>query len=301
MFVGTNNAVRIAALKSIGGLQDSVTEDMATSLVLHTARNPETGCNWSSVYTPDVVAVGEGPESFTDYFVQQARWSGGTNQLLVSRFWRSAPRLDRHRLLHYSLLTSYYPTAAISWVLGAVNGIVYFALGAGGSIVNGRTWLMFYVNAVALQLALYIYNRRHNVSPRELEGTPGVLGMMMSALSAPIYVSSLFGAAIGRNTTFKVTPKGGAAHRDSLGTFRLHLVWAVVFAIPLVLSFPLHNDRLAMRLWSLASLAVCLLPVAIWCVGRLRDHRSSRATARSTLRQSNAKRQVESALAMETQ
>ena len=32
MLVGTNNAVRIRALREIGGLQDSITEDMATSL-----------------------------------------------------------------------------------------------------------------------------------------------------------------------------------------------------------------------------------------------------------------------------
>jgi len=31
MLVGTNNAVRISALRDIGGLQDSITEDLATS------------------------------------------------------------------------------------------------------------------------------------------------------------------------------------------------------------------------------------------------------------------------------
>lgn len=33
MLVGTNNAVRIAALQAIGGLQDSITEDAATSIL----------------------------------------------------------------------------------------------------------------------------------------------------------------------------------------------------------------------------------------------------------------------------
>src|SRR3712207_8100355 len=32
MFVGTNNAVRLSALRAIGGLQDSITEDAATSV-----------------------------------------------------------------------------------------------------------------------------------------------------------------------------------------------------------------------------------------------------------------------------
>ncbi|MFD7315026.1 glycosyltransferase [Streptomyces sp. NPDC059883] len=42
MFVGTSNAVRIRALKQIGGLYDSITEDMATGFEMHRARNPRT-------------------------------------------------------------------------------------------------------------------------------------------------------------------------------------------------------------------------------------------------------------------
>ena len=61
MLVGTNNAVRIDALLAVGGLSDSVTEDMATSLVIHSTRNPATSRRWRSVYTPDVLAIGEGP------------------------------------------------------------------------------------------------------------------------------------------------------------------------------------------------------------------------------------------------
>ncbi len=61
MLVGTNNALRVSALRQIGGFQDSITEDMATGLALHGARNPKTARRWTSVYTPDVVAVGEGP------------------------------------------------------------------------------------------------------------------------------------------------------------------------------------------------------------------------------------------------
>jgi len=42
MLVGTNNAMRIEALVAIGGLKDSVTEDLATSIAVHSTRNPKT-------------------------------------------------------------------------------------------------------------------------------------------------------------------------------------------------------------------------------------------------------------------
>jgi cellulose synthase/poly-beta-1,6-N-acetylglucosamine synthase-like glycosyltransferase len=277
MLVGTNNAVRLEALRQVGGFQDSITEDMATSLALHTKRNPVTSNRWTSVYTPDLVAVGEGPTSFTDYFSQQDRWSRGTDEILLKRFWRLAHRLKPRAFVHYFLLTAYYPTAAIAWVLGSINAILYFALGAGGVVVPAHIWLMLYVDAAALQIGLYFYNRRHNVSPHEKKGSAGVSGMLISALSAPIYAASLAAVMLGRSSGFVTTPKGEASTRDSWVTFRKHLLWALAFGVPLALSFVTANGHLSMRAWSIASLAVCLTPLAIWRAERVRQRREEAA------------------------
>jgi Glycosyl transferase family group 2 len=276
MLVGTNNALRVSALRQIGGFQDSITEDMATSVIFHTTRNPETNKRWTSVYTPDVVSVGEGPASFTDYFSQQDRWSRGTDEVLVRRFWRMAHRLGPRAMVHYLLLTAYYPTAAIAWILGAVNAILYFALGAGGVVVPAHLWLMLYVDAAALQIGLYFFNRRHNISPHEKKGSAGVAGMLISALSAPIYAASLAAVALRRSRGFVTTPKGDASTRDTLITFRKHVLWALVFGVPLLFSFVLGHHHFSMRAWSVASLIVCLLPVAIWRVELARERRTER-------------------------
>lgn len=282
MLVGTNNALRLSALRQVGGFADSITEDMATSLALHASRNPETSRRWTSVYTPDVVSVGEGPASFTDYFSQQDRWSRGTDEVLARRFWRSAHRLGPRALLHYLLLTCYYPTAAIAWILGAVNAILYFALGAGGVVVPAHLWLMLYVDAAALQVGLYFFNRRHNVSPHEKKGSAGVEGMLISALSAPIYAASVAAVALRRSRGFITTPKGDASTRDTVITFRQHLLWALVFGVPLAFSFVFGHHHFSMRGWSFASLIVCLLPVAIWRVELARERRARRAAEPKT-------------------
>ncbi len=264
MLVGTNNAVRVGALRQVGGFQDSITEDMATGLALHGARNPETSQRWTSVYTPDVVAVGEGPSSFSDYFSQQDRWSRGTDEVLTGKLWRVAHRLSPRSLANYAYLLCYYPTVAIAWVLGALNGLLYFSLGAGGVEVPAHLWLMLYLDAATLQVGLYFYNRRHNVSPHEEEGSAGMMGLLISALSAPIYAASLAAVMLRQATGFVITPKGDAGSRDRLATFRKHLLWALVFGLPLAIGVLLGRDHASMRVWSLLSLALCLLPVGIW-------------------------------------
>jgi cellulose synthase/poly-beta-1,6-N-acetylglucosamine synthase-like glycosyltransferase len=281
MLVGTNNAVRIAALRQVGGFQDSVTEDLATSVEIHAARNPETGRRWTSVYTPDVIAVGEGPSTFSDFFSQQFRWALGANFITLRRFWRVAHRLPPRQIVNYALLLSYYPTTAIAWILGILSCSLYLTLGVHGVRVPGRLWLMLYADTAALQVGLYCWNRRHNVSPHESAGSSGVAGMFVSMLATPVYVSSLLAAVTGRRRTFVVTSKGAAASTDSLRTFRRHLLWSVAMTAPLIAALVLKHDDLWIHVWALLALAVCVVPIGIWRVsgGRTGKPRSRREHA----------------------
>ncbi|MEV6299424.1 glycosyltransferase family 2 protein [Actinoplanes sp. NPDC051861] len=264
MLVGTNNAVRIAALKEVGGLQDSITEDMATSLKLHASKNPATGNRWRSVYTPDVLAVGEGPSSWTDYFTQQDRWSRGTDEVVVRRFAGLSWRLGTGRALHYALLMSYYPLTALAWLLGAANAAGFLLLGAKGVQVPEQVWLMLYVDAALFQIALYLFNRRHNVSPHEGSGSSGLSGMLASTLCTPVYVSSLVSAVLGRRTGFVVTPKGDSASPDRLATFAPGLRWAALYAAMLAVAPFIDHVDAAMYAWPALNLVICLTPAAVW-------------------------------------
>ena len=268
MLVGTNNAMRIAALRAIGGLQDSITEDLATSLVFHASVNPSTGGRWTSVYTPDVLAVGEGPSSWTDFFTQQYRWSRGGDEVFFRQFHHSMFRLERRQLLHYIVLLSYYPTTATAWLLGTLNGALYLTLGTGGVVIDPKLWLMFYADVLLMQIAVYLWLRPYNISPHEKDGSSGTAGMFISALTVPVYVTSLLQTLRGSAVNFVVTPKGAAMSVDTWRTFRLHLRWGAVIAAPLVASIWLGHSQFAMRAWSVLAVIVCTLPALVWRLER---------------------------------
>ncbi|MFK4274453.1 hypothetical protein ACI2L5_57950, partial [Streptomyces milbemycinicus] len=106
-------------------------------------------------------------------------------------------------------------------------------------------------------------------------------GMLLSALSAPIYAKSLCDAVLRRTSRFVVTPKGDSSSPDRLTTFRIHLLWAGVFGCSLIGSFFLGHSHAVMRTWAVLALALCLAPVVIWSVGLLRHGR--RRPARGTV------------------
>lgn len=268
MFVGTNNAVRISALRQIGGLYDSITEDMATGFELHRSRNPATGRFWRSVYTPDVLAVGEGPASWTDLFTQQLRWSRGTYETLFKQYRKSLFTMPAGRRLNYTLMLVYYPMTAVNWLLGILSCALFLWFGASGTQVSSKVWLMLYADAAALQVGLYLWNRRHNVSPHEPAGSGGVAGMALSAVCAPVYLRSLGSAVLRTEGRFVVTPKGGDASPDRLATFRIHLFWAAVLIASLLASVRFEHTHVAMRVWAVLALAIALAPLAVWCVTR---------------------------------
>jgi Glycosyl transferase family 21 len=280
MFVGTNNAVRVSAIKAIGGFYDSITEDMATGLEFHSSRNRRTGQRWSSVYTPDVLAVGEGPSSWTDFFTQQMRWSRGAYETLLTHYGKVAPRLSLGRFFHYNLMILFYPMAAVHWLLGALSGPLYLGLGASALSVSAKVWLMLYGDAMAMQLALYCWSRRHNISPHEPQGSMGMAGMLIGALAGPIYTAAFLATLLRRPSTFVVTAKGNSMSPDRLATFRFHLLWSAVLAGSLTASAFTHHAYPAIRAWAAVVLLVSVLPVLIWGRTLIKLHRHTRRSHR---------------------
>ena len=96
---GTNVVFRRTALESTGGFPTgSLTEDFELSVGLH-----ETG--WTSVYVPQVLASGLGPEDLAAYVSQQHRWARGCMGT-IPRLVRSD--LPWRRKLQYLLSASYF-------------------------------------------------------------------------------------------------------------------------------------------------------------------------------------------------
>jgi cellulose synthase/poly-beta-1,6-N-acetylglucosamine synthase-like glycosyltransferase len=278
MLVGTNVAVRTSAIK--GGYVASITEDMATSFKIHATKSP-TGRTWRSVYTPDLVAVGEGPSSWTDFFAQQTRWSGGTYDFLMRRAWREAFKLRPGAMLHYGLMLTYYPSVAIGWIMGIIISACYLGFGVTSLRTDAGWWLTYYVDVAAMQFVLYWFMRRHNVSPHEPAGSSGLSGMVLSAITAPIYARSLIKVVFRRRLRFDVTAKGSSASPDSLWTFRYSLAWAIVPIVILAIAITHQRPYPTMIAWTGVILTVCLMPVGIWLFDRMRSGRGTEMPPRS--------------------
>lgn len=261
LLIGTNHLYRPAAWAQIDGYQDSIIEDHLTGMRVQATVNPTTGRRWKGVYTPDVLAVGEGPTSWADYFNQQKRWSYGIWEILLRR--RDARRgLSLGQRLMYGCVQFYYPSVAMTLLLGNVATALYLLFGVASIQLHSLTWLALWTASLGSWFVLWFWLRRFNLANHERVEV-GMPGMALALFAGPVYLSAATAAILRRPLAYAVTAKGSKSSRESLSTFRLHLCWAAGAAILLTISFTLGHDYLALRLWSGLILVIGLGPSAI--------------------------------------
>jgi cellulose synthase/poly-beta-1,6-N-acetylglucosamine synthase-like glycosyltransferase len=275
MFVGTNYAVRSVALSQVGGFFPCITEDLATGLAIHMNRNPKTGNHWKSVYTPDVLAIGEGPEFWSTFFSQQWRWAAGAFDATRQLFKTALRDLPAPARTHYILILTFYPIAALAWLVGLVSSLLYMLFGASAISVSWTQFMSLYLMSVVLQLGAYFWNHRRDVSPFTPPGSFGVPGMVITSLTAPIYLSALFGVVLGRKVTFVVTKKGSQKNPDWFKTFALQMKWGLLLIAALIFGREHGRTNAAMTIWIGFQLSVCLLPYALGIPPAFRQHHLS--------------------------
>lgn len=102
-FCGSCGMLRRSALMEIGGFSTkTITEDMETSIVLHSR-------GWKSVYHGETLAYGLAPASAGQYHVQRLRWGQGSMQIMR----KMNPLLQRgltwrQRLLYFASVLTYF-------------------------------------------------------------------------------------------------------------------------------------------------------------------------------------------------
>ncbi|WP_406071049.1 glycosyltransferase family 2 protein [Micromonospora sp. NBC_01638] len=285
LLTGTGHLYRPAAWRSVGGYQDSIIEDHLTSIRVHAAVNPHTGNRWKGVYTPDVVAIGEGPTSWADYFNQQKRWAAGICEILVRPELRAPRELGTRRRWQYRLLQFYYPSVAVGLLLGNLATALYLLTGVGTAQLDVTVWSVLWAGTIGTWFALWLWLRRFNIAPHEREEI-GVVGMALALFTGPVYVAAAVGALLRRKLAFVVTAKGKLRTTESLGTFRLHFGWAAFAAAVLGASFLLDHGLTLLWVWPVLTLLTGLGPPLIAIVsgvtrrGRHRDD-AARAAART--------------------
>lgn len=277
LLIGTNHLYRPTAFAQIGGYQDSIIEDHLTAMAVYAATNPATGHAWRGVYTPDILAVGEGPTSFTDYFNQQKRWAYGVWEIVGKESHRVLPHVRLTQRLSFSLLQLFYPSVAIGWILANLATGLYL-LGAASANHDVALWIPLWFASMSTSLLTLFWLRRFNLVEHERREL-GLSGIGLTLAAIPVYVSAALSFVAGRPLAFAVTAKGALTSPDRPRTFQPHLIWIagglVLLVAGMIVGPVIEHPHIAF--WALITIVVASVPIVVHLVSSRRRKRADRA------------------------
>jgi cellulose synthase (UDP-forming) len=242
---GTNVLFRREAFESVGGFPtNSLTEDFELSIHLH-----ERG--WSSVYVPDVLARGLGPEDTASYVSQQQRWARGC----LSGIPRALKARLPLKLKAQYLLSGLYFLSG--WTVLIYMSFPVIRLLGGGQPLGGidaPVFLLHFVPyyAVALTMAAVAGS-----------GSYTFAAFTLSAANFWIHILSTVYTVLKKKGSFVVTPKQGAGARQPSAVMPA-LVAVGVLAAACVYGLATNPDAATINNVSFALVHISILMTGCW-------------------------------------
>jgi cellulose synthase (UDP-forming) len=204
---GTNVLFRRTALEDVAGFPEhTITEDFELSVHLH-----ERG--WRSVYVPDVVARGLGPEDMSSYVGQQQRWATGCLSAIPTVL---RARLPWRLRLQYLLSASYFLSG---WTVLVYMTLPVVRILTGAQPVSGTSADQFLVHFAPYFMAALLTVATVGA------GTYTFAAFCLAAASFWIHVQATVRVMFRRRHRFVVTPKRAADARQP------RAVWPAIAAI----------------------------------------------------------------------
>lgn len=194
--LGTNLIFKKESVLKVGGFdEDSITEDLSTSLKMH-----EAGCK--SVYVNRTVVSNTAPETLRSYFTQQERWAKGTLGVFRHISYSSREKLGLTVYSDYLIGSSWY-IYGFAFLFMSLSVFMFAVFEIEFLLVPYITYLTLFVPYLVLTLLIY-YTTLHETGHglREM-----YLNMSFNAICFPIYIKALSMAIYKKGDLFKRTPK----------------------------------------------------------------------------------------------
>jgi cellulose synthase (UDP-forming) len=248
---GTNVIFRRTALEEVGGFsEESVTEDFELSVRLHEA-------GWRSVYVPEVLACGLGPEDMASYVSQQQRWARGCLGA-IPRVLRS--RLPWRARLQYLLSATYFLTGATL--------LIYMSLPVIRILTGAQPLAAATADQFLLHFAPYYCGALATVALAGY-GMYTYEAFALAAGSFWIHVQAAFNSLLRRPARFVVTPKHGTVERQPRAVVPALLAIAILIGTA-IYGLSQNHGAATLNNVAFASLHACVLLTAVIPALRLR-------------------------------
>lgn len=221
--IGSHCTYDTAAIMAIGGFQPTRAEDHLDTVCL-AAEGHE------GVFVPEVIAVGDGPETFETYLAQQFAWSYSMMQVLFFHTPRLLRRYRPRQALQFLFAQTWYTLWSLSMLTLFSLPLVSLAFNAPLSHVGYVTFLLHSLPVAAVGTAIWLWSRHwHLPSGLRLSWR----GVALHLARWLVVLSALIQVLLGVKKPYMITRKGVDADKPRRLRLRVLMPYAVLVLLPL--------------------------------------------------------------------
>jgi cellulose synthase (UDP-forming) len=228
--IGSHATYRMGAIREIGGFQPTRAEDHLDTLVL-AARG------YRGVFVRDILARGNGPETFETYLHQQFAWAMSLVRVLLQFTPRLILQVPRGLALQFLFTETWYALWSSSMLILFGIPIVVLVTQQRPSAVSLPLFLLVWLPVGATATVVWFWTRQWQVPSKVHLSWRGVI---LHVARWPVVFWALINALLNVTHPYMITPKGAQVDRQhvSLGS-----------QLPYILGFGVCLSVVGFRFW----------------------------------------------------
>lgn len=269
VIIGSHTTFRMSAIREINGFQPTRAEDHLNTLALMDK-------GWNGVYVPEIIAEGDGPETFNAYLSQQYAWAFSMFQILKNYSFPYLKNMTWRKRYQYIFIQTWYPLWSLSYFILFSIPVIGLLFNTYAINSNDNDFLYRFTPAL-LSILLLVWAGRPLAQPQNINFS--WRGIILHVIRWPIILMAVISAGLGKIKPYQITPKGKFLR--NVPTIKLYLPFlalSLVSALSILFSVLFYDTRasdglLVFAITNLVTmLSVCLLDLNI----RLRQIRLNR-------------------------
>jgi cellulose synthase (UDP-forming) len=196
--IGANCTFRRKALESIGGHAKGLSEDLNTSIRIHSK-------GWKSIYNPVIVSRGLVPEDFTSFCKQQLKWARGVFEMLFDELPKASKTLTFWQKISYFSIGTYYLVGPMTAFFIFVP-LLFFTTKISPANMDFSEFIILGAPIVIIAILIYA-NAQRFLCDKKTEMGVQWKGMVLKYSCWPVFTYAFYLAIINKKVPYIPTAK----------------------------------------------------------------------------------------------
>lgn len=252
--IGSHCTYDMASIREIGGFQPTRAEDHLDTVFLAAK-------GYEGVFLPEVIAVGDGPETFETYLAQQFAWAYSMIQVFFQYTPKRIPHYTPRQALQFLFVQTWYILWACSMLLLFTLPVLSLFLNAPISHVNYWEFLLHSLPLIVMAFNIWLWSHPWHF-PKGLELS--WRGVVLHVARWPVVLSALIQVILRVEKPYMITVKGLHVGLDRPFALKPHYPYFVLIGVSLIacwyyLLFIGHSDAQGYLFFALQGVAILLV------------------------------------------